>query len=146
MCHLDEFGSAEEEAEHVGHDVVGDDARDGEEEPDHAGEQVAHYHVRLRHYDEQDQVREAEHRELAEVRALSQRQDERHERYNTTKPNIKRRLELQSSTHRFATTIYTGVVLGEPKTSRQRPKSTLYLTLKKRKVFKFVKVGSLWAF
>ena len=53
---LDEGSPAEEEPEHVGHDVVDDHHHDGKDEVDQALEQVLNDQVGLGHHDEQSHV------------------------------------------------------------------------------------------
>jgi hypothetical protein len=76
---LDELGAAEGDAADVGEDVIGDDEGDGQEEPDHAFEDVVHDKVGLYHDQVEGHVRPGELGELESVVALLQRADEEHE-------------------------------------------------------------------
>ncbi len=76
---LDELGAAEGDAADVGEDVVCDDEADGEEEPDHAFEDVVHDEVGLHDYEVEGHVRPAELGELEAVVAFFERADEEDE-------------------------------------------------------------------
>ena len=58
------FVPAEEEPEHVGHDVIDDDYHDWKDEVDETLEQVLDNQVRLGHHDQQSDVGPGEQREL----------------------------------------------------------------------------------
>lgn len=76
---LDELGAAEGDAADVGEDVVGDDERGGEEEPDHALEDVVHGEVGLDDDEVQGHVRPGEVGELELEVAGAQVGDEEYE-------------------------------------------------------------------
>jgi len=61
---LDQLGAAESDAADVGEDVVSDDQRGRQEEPDQALEHVIHDEVRLHDDEEKSHVRPGELREL----------------------------------------------------------------------------------
>lgn len=73
---LDQRRLAEEEAKHVGHDVVADNHGDGHDEPDHALEDVLDDEVALRDDNQQGDVRPGEERELAHVVLAGEREHE----------------------------------------------------------------------
>ena len=73
---LDQPGASKKKAEHVGHDVIADDERDGQQEPDEALEHVLDHEIRLGHDEQKGQVRVAEQRELLEIVGLLQREHE----------------------------------------------------------------------
>ena len=73
---LDQLGAAEGDAADVGEDVVGDDEADGEEEPDHALEDVVHDEVGLHHDQVEGHVGPAELGELESVVAFLEGADE----------------------------------------------------------------------
>lgn len=67
---LDELGAAEGDTADVGEYVVGDDEGDGEEEPDHAFEDVVHDEVGLDHDQVEGHVRPGELGKLKSIVAL----------------------------------------------------------------------------
>ena len=79
---LDELGAAEGDAADVGEDVVGDDEADGEEEPDHAFEDVVHDEVGLNHDQVEGHVCPAELGELEAIVAFLQGANEEDETHD----------------------------------------------------------------
>ncbi len=95
---MDESGSAKKEAEHVSHDVIGDDTADWKEKPNHATEQIGHYQVWLGHNEKQHEVSEAKHGELLEISALAKRKYEAHNSCNiNTNPINTQEVQNQGS-------------------------------------------------
>ena len=76
---LDELGAAESNAADVGEDVVGDDERSGDEEPDEPLEDVVHDEVGLDDEQEERHVCPGEHGELELVVAFLEGDDEEDE-------------------------------------------------------------------
>lgn len=76
---LDELSASESHAANIGKDIVGDDQRSGEEEPDHALEDVVHDEVRLDDNEVQGHVRPCEVGELEPVVTSLERCDEEDE-------------------------------------------------------------------
>lgn len=76
---LDQLGPAKRDAADVGKNVVRDDQRDREEEPDHSLENVVHDKVRLDHDEVQRHVRPCELGKLELVMTLLQRGNEEDE-------------------------------------------------------------------
>jgi hypothetical protein len=74
--YLDKLGATESDAADVGEDVVGNDKRDGKEEPDHAFENVVDDELRLDNDKVQGQMSPCELGELELVVALFERCDE----------------------------------------------------------------------
>lgn len=79
---LDELGTAKGDAADVGEDVIGDDQADGEEEPDHAFEDVVHDEMGLYHDQVESHVCPAELGELEAVVALFKGADEEDEAHD----------------------------------------------------------------
>ena len=76
---LDQLRTAESDTADVREDIVGDDQADGQEEPDHALEDVVHDEVRLHNDQVKSHVGPGELSELELVVALLERANEEHE-------------------------------------------------------------------
>ena len=76
---LDQLGASKGDTADVGEDIIRNDKRGREEEPDHALEDIVHHKVRLNHDDKQGHVRPSPLSELESVVALLQRSDEENE-------------------------------------------------------------------
>lgn len=76
---LDKLRPSKRDSTNVGKDVVDDDQAHGQEEPDHALEDIVHDEVRLHHDQVQSHVSPSELGELELVMAFLQRSNEEHE-------------------------------------------------------------------
>lgn len=76
---LDELRASKRNAADISEDIVGNDERGGDEEPDQTLEDVVHDEVSLDDQEEEGHVRPSEHGELELVVSLLQGDDEEHE-------------------------------------------------------------------